>query len=81
MDYILQLRQFIGHRPILLVGAAVLVLDEQNRLLMVKRSDNGGGSVGRRKCTCHILGAYLGGIAREVRRQYEGSQSGQVKML
>ena len=40
MDYILQLRQYIGHRPILLVGAAILVLDEQNRLLMMKRSDN-----------------------------------------
>lgn len=41
MDYILQLRQFIGHRPILLVGAAVLVLDEQNRLLLMRRSDIG----------------------------------------
>src|SRR5919109_445679 len=41
MDYILQLRQYIGHRPVLLVGAAVLVLDEQNRLLMMKRSDIG----------------------------------------
>jgi 8-oxo-dGTP pyrophosphatase MutT (NUDIX family) len=40
MDYILQLRQYIGHRPILLVGAAVLVLDEHHRLLMLKRSDN-----------------------------------------
>ena len=39
MDYVLQLRQYIGHRPILMVGAAVLVLDEQNRLLMMKRSD------------------------------------------
>ena len=41
MDYILQLRQYIGHRPILMVGAAVLVLDEQDRLLMMKRSDSG----------------------------------------
>jgi 8-oxo-dGTP pyrophosphatase MutT (NUDIX family) len=41
MDYILQLRQYIGHRPILMVGAAILVLDEQNRLLMMKRSDSG----------------------------------------
>lgn len=40
MDYILQLRQYIGHRPILMVSTAVLVLDEQNRLLMMKRSDN-----------------------------------------
>lgn len=41
MDYILQLRQFIGHRPILMVGAAILLLDGENRLLMLKRSDIG----------------------------------------
>jgi 8-oxo-dGTP pyrophosphatase MutT (NUDIX family) len=41
MDYILQLRQFIGHRPILMVGAAILVVDEHNRLLLMKRSDSG----------------------------------------
>ena len=50
MDYILQLRQHIGHRPILLVGAGILMLDKQNRLLLMKRSDNGcwgfpGGSI------------------------------------
>jgi len=50
MDYILQLRQYVGHRPILLVGEAVLVLDKQNHLLMMKRSDIGcwglpGGSM------------------------------------
>ena len=41
MDYILQLRQLIGHRPILMVGAAILVLDDQKRLLLMKRSDSG----------------------------------------
>jgi 8-oxo-dGTP pyrophosphatase MutT (NUDIX family) len=41
MDYILQLRQLIGHRPILMVGAAILVLDSQDRLLMLRRSDTG----------------------------------------
>lgn len=41
MDYILQLRQFIGHRPVLMVGAAILVLDEHHRLLLMKRSDSG----------------------------------------
>lgn len=45
MDYILQLRQYIGHRPILMVGAAILVLDEQNRLLMMKRSDSGSWGI------------------------------------
>ena len=41
MDYILQLRQYVGHRPILLVGAAILILDKQDRLLLMKRSDIG----------------------------------------
>jgi 8-oxo-dGTP pyrophosphatase MutT (NUDIX family) len=41
MDYILQLREFIGHRPILMVGAAILVVDAQERLLLMKRSDSG----------------------------------------
>jgi 8-oxo-dGTP pyrophosphatase MutT (NUDIX family) len=41
MDYILQLRELIGHRPILMVGAAVLLLDSQKRLLLMKRSDSG----------------------------------------
>jgi len=50
MDYILQLRQYIGHRPVLLVGAGILILDDQNRLLLMRRSDNGcwgfpGGSI------------------------------------
>ena len=40
MDYILQLRQYIGHRPILIVGAAVLIVDTDGRLLLLKRSDN-----------------------------------------
>ena len=50
MEYIQQLRQHIGHAPILMVGAAVLILDEQKRLLLMKRSDSGywgipGGAV------------------------------------
>jgi hypothetical protein len=34
------LRQHIGHAPILMVGAAILILDNQNRLLLMKRSDS-----------------------------------------
>jgi ADP-ribose pyrophosphatase YjhB (NUDIX family) len=41
MDYILQLRRYIGHRPVVMVGAGILVLDKQDRLLMMKRSDSG----------------------------------------
>jgi ADP-ribose pyrophosphatase YjhB (NUDIX family) len=50
MDYIQQLRQLIGHRPILMLGAVTLVLNEENHLLMMKRTDSGlwgvpGGAV------------------------------------
>jgi mutator protein MutT len=50
MDYIQQLRQFIGHRPILMLGAVTLVLNEENHLLMMRRTDSGhwgipGGAV------------------------------------
>lgn len=41
MEYIQQLRQKIGHAPILMVGAAILIVDEQNCLLLMKRSDSG----------------------------------------
>jgi 8-oxo-dGTP pyrophosphatase MutT (NUDIX family) len=41
MDYIQSLRQHIGHAPVLMVGAAILILDNQNRLLLMKRSDSG----------------------------------------
>jgi ADP-ribose pyrophosphatase YjhB (NUDIX family) len=41
MEYIQSLRQHIGHAPILMVGVAILILDNQNRLLLMKRSDSG----------------------------------------
>jgi len=40
MNYINSLRKHVGNQPLLLVGSAMLVLDAQDRLLMIKRSDN-----------------------------------------
>ena len=50
MDYIQQLRQYVGHRPILMLGAVTLIVDQDQRLLMMKRTDSGlwgipGGAV------------------------------------
>ncbi len=50
MEYIQSLRKYVGHAPILMVGAAILIVDEQDRLLLMKRSDSGcwgppGGAV------------------------------------
>jgi ADP-ribose pyrophosphatase YjhB (NUDIX family) len=40
MEYILELRQLVGHRPLLMVGTAVFIVDPSDRLLLMKRSDN-----------------------------------------
>jgi 8-oxo-dGTP pyrophosphatase MutT (NUDIX family) len=40
MGYIEELRQRIGHRPLIMVGATVLLRDQQGRLLMLRRTDN-----------------------------------------
>lgn len=40
MGYIEELRKLAGHRPILLVGAGVLVTDPAGRLLLGLRTDN-----------------------------------------
>ena len=49
-DYILDLRKIVGHRPLLQVGASVIVEDETGRILLQLRHDNHcwgypGGSV------------------------------------
>lgn len=45
MGYIDEMRKLVGHRPMLLVGAGVLVVDEQGWLLMHRRSDNGAWGI------------------------------------
>ena len=49
-NYIMDLRKIVGHRPLLQVGASVIVEDEQGRILLQLCSDNhtwsyAGGSV------------------------------------
>jgi len=49
-NYIMDLRKIVGHRPLLQVGASVIVVDSENRILLQLRSDNhcwgyAGGSV------------------------------------
>ncbi|MBQ4569545.1 MAG: NUDIX hydrolase [Ruminococcus sp.] len=49
-DYIMELRALVGHRPLLQVGASVIVVDSKDRVLLQLRSDNhcwgyAGGSV------------------------------------
>ncbi len=50
MGYFEELRPLVGHRPLLMVGAAVLIEDAENCLLLLERFDSGcwglpGGAV------------------------------------
>jgi 8-oxo-dGTP pyrophosphatase MutT (NUDIX family) len=40
MNYLTELRKYVGHRPLLMVGATVFVFDEKGSLLLLKRRDN-----------------------------------------
>ena len=48
--YIMDMRKLVGHRPLLQVGASVILVNEEGKLLLQKRRDNDcwayhGGSV------------------------------------
>ena len=40
MEALAFLRQHVGHAPLLMVGKADLIVDEPDRLLLMKHSDN-----------------------------------------
>lgn len=40
MNYVKELRALVGHRPLIIPGAAVLILDSGDRLLLQLRQDN-----------------------------------------
>ena len=41
MGYVSEIRKKIGHDPLLIVGASVIVTDEKGRVLLQHRADNG----------------------------------------
>ena len=40
LDYILELRKLIGHRPLIMVGACTLIRNPEGQLLFLRRTDN-----------------------------------------
>ena len=47
MGYISDLRKHVGHKPLIMPGACIVVKDEEGRILLQKRSDSGKwGTVG-----------------------------------
>lgn len=45
MGYIQRLRQMVGTQPIIMVGVSIFVINEQNEILLQKRSDTGDWGV------------------------------------
>ncbi len=50
LGYIMDLRQIVGTRPLIMTGACVIIIDKQDRILLQLRADNGlwglpGGSL------------------------------------
>ncbi|MBP5655413.1 MAG: NUDIX hydrolase [Clostridiales bacterium] len=41
MGYIMDLRKELGHRPIIMAAAGVIVINDRNEVLLQKRADNG----------------------------------------
>lgn len=46
MDYVKELRELVGHRPLILTGAVVLIINEENELLLQHRRDGHWGLPG-----------------------------------
>jgi len=78
VDYIQNLRQHIGHAPLLMVGAATLIVDDHNRLLLMKRTDSScwgppGGAV--------ELGEVVEMAARREVREETGLELGEMSLF
>ena len=78
MDYITEIRKLVGHRPLIMAGATVLILDRSNRLLMMRRTDNHcwgvpGGAM--------ELGETYEDTARRETREEVGVELGDVKLF
>jgi hypothetical protein len=50
LGYIEELRNIVGHRPLILVGSVVVVVDSSNRILLQQRKHPWGPNGIRRIC-------------------------------
>lgn len=76
MGYIRELRKLVGHRPLILPGAVVLVFNNEGKLLLQHRSDGGWGLPGG----LMELGESLEETARREVKEETGLDIGELKL-
>lgn len=76
MGYIRELRKLVGHRPLILPGAVVLIFNDEGQLLLQHRSDGGWGLPGG----LMELGESLEETARREVKEETGLDIGRLKL-
>ena len=77
MDYVKDLRALVGHRPLILPGSVVLIVNQKNELLLQHRKDGGWGLPGG----LMELGESFEATARREVREETGLDIGELKQL
>ncbi|WP_246941986.1 NUDIX hydrolase [Bacillus pinisoli] len=77
MNYVKELRKLVGHRPLILPGSVVLIMNNENQLLLQHRTDGSWGLPGG----IMELGESLEETARREVKEETGLDIGELELL